>query len=190
MQRTTAVTVGLLFALCLVLFLVLGRGSRTPSEQQLLASASAPATPESAAPASSAAPPSSALAPTQDAAAETAFDTLPDGRSVPELPATAPKTVSFGVVLVAYQGAQAATNEARSKADALKKAAALVEEAKRDFGAAVAKGDPGSSANLGRIPRGILEPAVEYFLFSLEKGGVHPEPIDTPRGYWLVRRND
>jgi hypothetical protein len=24
----------------------------------------------------------------------------------------------------------------------------------------------------------------------LEKGKVHPEPIDTPKGYWVVRRNE
>jgi hypothetical protein len=38
--------------------------------------------------------------------------------------------------------------------------------------------------------RGILEPAVEYLLFTLPKGTVYAEPIDTPRGYWIVRRID
>lgn len=187
MQRTTAVTVGLLFALGVVLVLVLGRGSRSAKEGDLLSSASAVAT-------ASAAPPTSATvaedAPSATGLAEFDFNTLPGGREVPELPASAPKTVGFGVVLVTYQGAQAAPPDARSKTDAQKKAASLLEEAKRDFNAAVAKGDRGSSTNLGRIPRGILEPAVEYILFSMEKGGVHAEPIDTPRGYWLVRRND
>jgi hypothetical protein len=190
MQRTTAVTVGLLFALGLVLVLVMGRGSRAPAEKQLLASASASVTPSAAAAATSAALPSIPQPEGDAGTNEEAFDTLPDGRSVPELPDSAPKTVSFGVVLVTYQGAQSAPTETRSKTDAQKKAAGLVEEAKRDFAAAVAKGDRGSSSNVGRIPRGILEPAVEYQLFSLEKGSVHPEPIDTPRGYWLVRRND
>ena len=37
------------------------------------------------------------------------------------------------------------------------------------------------------IPRGVLESAPEYVLFSLPKGGVS-EPVDTPRGYWIVQR--
>ena len=59
-----------------------------------------------------------------------------------------------------------------------------------DFSAAVAKGDHGSTTDAGRIPRGVIEPPIEYVLFMLEKGKVHPEPIDTPRGYWVVRRNE
>src|SRR5579871_4393499 len=38
---------------------------------------------------------------------------LPDGRKVPELPADAPKAVSFAVVLVAYRGAEGAPSDAR-----------------------------------------------------------------------------
>jgi hypothetical protein len=54
----------------------------------------------------------------------------------------------------------------------------------------VTRGDRGSTANAGRIPRGVLEPAPEYVLFTLPKGEVSPTPVDTPRGYWVVRRND
>ena len=32
------------------------------------------------------------------------------------------------------------------------------------------------------MPRGMLEPAPEYVLFSLPKDGVS-EPVDTPRGF-------
>jgi parvulin-like peptidyl-prolyl isomerase len=117
------------------------------------------------------------------------FDTLPDGRKVPELPANAPKEVSFGVVQVTYQGAQSAPKDARSKADAKAKASALAQEAKQDFAAAVSKGDRGSTGDAGRVPRDVLEPVVEYLLFTLPKGEVYPEPIDTPRGYWIIRRN-
>ena len=60
--------------------------------------------------------------------------------------------------------------------------------AKSDFSKAVEKGDPGSTANAGFVPRGVLEPSVEYALFTLEKGTVHAEPIETPRGFWIVRR--
>jgi hypothetical protein len=118
------------------------------------------------------------------------FDVLPDGRRVPELPASAPASIGFGVVLFSYAGAQAAPDGARSRDAAKERAKSVIEEAKRDFKAAVAKGDRGSTADAGRIPRGVLEPAVEYVLFSLEKGAVYPEPVDTPRGYWVVRRNN
>jgi hypothetical protein len=40
------------------------------------------------------------------------------------------------------------------------------------------------------MPRGMLEPYIEYILFSLPKGAVCSEPIDTPRGYWIVKRLD
>jgi hypothetical protein len=36
----------------------------------------------------------------------------------------------------------------------------------------------------------VIEPPIEFVLFSLEKGKVHPEPVDTPKGYWVVRRNE
>ena len=62
--------------------------------------------------------------------------------------------------------------------------------AQQDFAEAVKKGDRGSTTDAGRIPRGVLEPYLEYVLFTLEKAKVHPEPLDTPRGYWIVRRTD
>jgi hypothetical protein len=34
---------------------------------------------------------------------------------------------------------------------------------------------------------GILEPAPEYVLFTLGVGAVGG-PVDTPRGYWIVKR--
>lgn len=104
------------------------------------------------------------------------------------LPSGAPAAVSFGVVLFTYQGVQFAPPGARSKADALEKAKAAVEEAQKDFAEAVKKGDKGSTADAGRIPRGVLEPDLELVVFGLAKGAVHPEPIDTPRGFWVVRR--
>lgn len=190
MQRTTAVTVGLLFALGVVLALVLGRGSSRPTAK----AASSATPPASVSAASAPIPAVSSAAIAEDdatpAVASEGFDTLPDGRKVPELPATAPKSVGFGVVLVTYDGAQSAPKEARSKTDAKQKAIGLLEEAKRDFAAAVARGDRGSTADAGHVPRGVLEPAIEYQLFMLEKGAVHAEPIDTPRGFWIVRRNN
>jgi hypothetical protein len=130
------------------------------------------------------------LVPTSDAGA-----TLISGELPPPLPAEAPKSVVFGVILVQYKGAQGAPASARSRDAALELAKQIAAEAKDDFKAAVAKvrasgakGDrEGSMENAGRIPRGMLEPAPEYVLFSLPKDGVS-EPVDTPRGFWIVHR--
>jgi hypothetical protein len=103
------------------------------------------------------------------------------------LPKGSPKTVRFGVILVQYRGAELAPPSARPKPEALTLARSLAEAANTDFKAQVQRGDPGSMDDAGRIPRGVLEPAVEYALFMLPKGGVS-EPIDTPRGFWIVRR--
>jgi len=109
------------------------------------------------------------------------------GEAPPSLAGEAPKSVVFGVILVQYKGAQGAPLNARPREEALTLAKQLAEEAKTDFKAAVAKGDKGSMENAGRLPRGILEPAPEYVLFSLAKGAVS-EVVDTPRGYWIVTR--
>lgn len=130
------------------------------------------------------------LLPTTDAGA-----TLLSGEQPPALPPEAPKSVTFGVILVQYKGAQGALPSSRSREAALELAKQLATEAREDFKATVAKvrstgakGDKeGSMENAGRIPRGMLEPAPEYVLFSLPKDGVS-EPVDTPRGFWIVHR--
>jgi parvulin-like peptidyl-prolyl isomerase len=111
---------------------------------------------------------------------------LPPGMS--PLPEGAPTAVTFGVILVSYRGAEDAPESAQPKPQALDRAKALLDEARTNFAAAAAKGDSGSTADAGRLPRGVLEPAVEYALFTLQPGGVSAEPIDTPRGYWIVKR--
>jgi hypothetical protein len=193
MQRNTAIAVGLLVALCAALVFAMSRqGTRTQSHAAVAGSASA-RTLGSALPSASvaaAAPSAAEPTPSGDVPPSEGFDTLPDGRKVPPLPASAPKRVGFGVVVVAYQGAQAAPTEARSREEAKRRAEGLLTDAKHDFAAAVAKGDRGSTADAGHVPRDVLEPAVEYLLFTLQKGDVCAEPIDTPRGYWIVRRND
>jgi hypothetical protein len=113
--------------------------------------------------------------------------TLLNGSAPPALAADVPKSVVFGVILVQYKGAQAAPPNARSRDAALELAKHLAVEARQDFKAAVLKGDKGSMDNLGRMPRGVLEPAPEYALFSLPKDGVS-DPVDTPRGFWIVHR--
>lgn len=111
---------------------------------------------------------------------------MPDGGKLPEL-SDAPKSVTFGVVLVQFKGAQGAKADARSYEEAQALAAELAPLAKEDFEAAVKKGDPGSTKDAGRMFRNILEPAPEAVLFSLEKGQVS-DPVDTPRGIWIVKR--
>jgi len=117
--------------------------------------------------------------------------TMFDGSPVPMLPMDAPRSVRFGVVLVTYDGAQpspTATRQAtRPKADARVLAVKLAGTAKQDFHAAVQQGDAGSSDDIGRVKLGILEPAPEYVLFTLPIDGVGG-PIDTPRGFWIVKR--
>ena len=108
---------------------------------------------------------------------------------VRRLPANAPKNLHFGVILVQYRGAQFAPEQAPYKPDALQRARQLAEAARRDFKAAVAQGDPGSTEDAGRVARNILEPAVEVELFSLAPGSVS-DPVDTPRGYLIARRLD
>jgi hypothetical protein len=103
------------------------------------------------------------------------------------LPTGSPKMVRFGVILVQYRGAQAAPPTSRSKDDALVLARSIAEAARSDFKAQVSRGDPGSMEDAGRIPRGVLEPASEYALFTLTAGSVS-DPVDTPRGYWIVKR--
>jgi hypothetical protein len=116
---------------------------------------------------------------------------MPDGTPVPTLSFTAPREVRFGVVLVSYTGAQPSAGggkpAARSRSDAKVLAAKLLATAQQDFHSAVQQGDAGSSDDVGRVKRGVLEPAPEYVLFNLDVNAVGG-PVDTPRGYWIVKR--
>ena len=103
------------------------------------------------------------------------------------MPSGAPRSVRLGVVLVQFAGAEGASSSARAKPDALKHALELAEQARTDWKAAVKAGDSGSSDDIGRIPRGVLDHATELVVFSLEKDGIS-EPLETPKGYWIVRR--
>ncbi len=103
------------------------------------------------------------------------------------LPSGAPRAVKVGVVLVQWQGAEGASTSTRPKAEALARANDLAQQAKSDFRRAVTQGDPGSAEDIGRIPRGTLDPRTEMVLFSMSAGDVS-DVIETPRGYWIVRR--
>jgi hypothetical protein len=154
--------------------------------------------PQSSAATPELAPGGSGSATNHEADAQAAFDPsailMPEARTVPgsgapavPLPDKAPMQVRFGVVLVTYAGAQGAGDHARTQHDAHELADKLGADAKSDFHGAVVRGDTGSIDDAGRMPRGVLEPGIEYVLFTLPAGGVS-EPIDTPRGFWIVKR--
>jgi hypothetical protein len=103
------------------------------------------------------------------------------------LPHGAPRTVHLGVVLVQYVGAEGASSTARNKREALEHAQKLLDGAKSDFKKAVKEGDSGSSEDIGRIPRGVLDPRTEMAVFSLGAGDVS-DVLETPKGYWIVKR--
>ena len=134
--------------------------------------------------------PSDALADAGAAPSDDLDEALAENAPAPigTLSANAPKSVTFGVVLFRYRGAEAAPSDARSKAEAKALADALLPQAEQDFAAAVQRGDRGSTTNAGRMPQGVLEPALEYAVFSLKPGQLQPQPVDSPRGYWLVKR--
>lgn len=99
----------------------------------------------------------------------------------------APKTVKLGVVLVQWSGAEGAPASARPRAQADDLARRLAETAQGDFRRAVLDGDPGSSEDIGRVPRGVLDPRTELAVFNLAVGET-AGPLATPRGYWIVKR--
>jgi hypothetical protein len=193
MRTWSAIVMGFLLAGAIALVALKGGPPKAPT-------AAADASADSEAGASDAAP-TGAASPDPDAGAPTSEDggepepsapsdagmTLADGEAPPPLAGDAPKSVTFGVILVTYKGAQVAPPTARSKDEALVLAKQLAEEAKVDFKAAVQKGDKGSMENAGRMPRGMLEPAPDFVLFSLAKGAVS-DPVDTPRGFWIMQR--
>lgn len=195
MQGSKSAALGLVVVAAIAIAVVATRASKQPKAAAAVPSASASASvaasalPAPSASASAGLEPAVEMALSAEAGAD-GFDLLLDGRKAPPLPESAPQQVSFGVVQFAYSGAQFAPANARTKEQAKQRALLAIEEAKRDFSAAVAKGDPGSAADKGRVPRGILEPAAEYVLFTLAKGEVSSEPVDTPRGYWIVRRSN
>jgi len=191
MQRSTAALLGLGFVAALTGVILVLHDSPKAAPPKPKPATSASAAPVASTTASAAA--AVDAGPPDDAGAgpfTEGFETFPDGGKVPELPNSAPQQLSFGVVQFTYQGAQFAGSDARSKETSRQKAEATLELAKHDFAAAVAKGDRGSTTDAGRIPRGVLEPPIEYLLFTLDKKAVYPSVVDTPRGFWIVRRND
>lgn len=137
-------------------------------------------------------PPSAPLgqpAPTAPKPATGRFDLGPDGAPVPPLPDGAPERVKLGVALFAYEGAQGVPGAFRSQKAALELAKAAISASGGEFSKLLAKADPGSRDDVGWIRRGVLERSVERAVFLQDKGTTSKEPIDTPRGYWVVQRS-
>lgn len=102
-------------------------------------------------------------------------------------PTGGPRTVKLGVVLVAFQGAEGAPASARSKHEALSIAERLGQDARSDFHHAVTGGDSGSADDIGRLPRGVLDAHTEMAVFALAPGEIS-DVLETPKGYWIVKR--
>jgi hypothetical protein len=149
------------------------------------------ATVEAGAPASSSTTASAVV----DAGPATAADDLDAGLTLSALsfldatamPSSAPRTVKIGVVLINFAGAEGAPPNARSKKDAQGIAERIAQDARSDFSHAVTGGDPGSSADIGRLPRGVLDPRTEVSVFALAPGEIS-DVLETPKGYWIVKR--
>jgi hypothetical protein len=198
MQRWSALALlGVLVGSAVLLVLRVGPAAPPPARGSAAPSTSAPPGSPSEAPVAIAVPTGLAVAPdlgalpelpeTDPPDARLGGALLPSGEAAPALPAGAPKSVVFGVVLVEYRGAQGATRKARTREAAEALAKEIAADARTNFAAAVAKGDPGSTENAGAMPRGVLEPGPEHVLFTLDVGAVGG-PVDTPRGLWIVKR--
>ena len=170
-------------------------GAPVPDAAVAVASADAGAGGDRASPAASALPSGSLDSFAADggmAMGDLPLPALPadlDGGSL-SLGAGAPRGVRFGVILVGYEGVETLNGEhasKRSKAEAKALADRLDEDAKSDFHGAVQRGDSGSSDDVGRVPRGVLDANTEYALFSLPVSGVSAV-VDTPRGFWIAKR--
>lgn len=117
------------------------------------------------------------------------FDLLEDGSPVPALDLGAPRRVKLGVALFRYRGAEGAGAQSRTREEAERLALAALAKGGDDFGQVVALGDPGSAVDVGWVGRGVLERSVEYAAFTAKVGETLPRPVDTPRGFWIVRRH-
>jgi hypothetical protein len=118
---------------------------------------------------------------------DNALEKIAEGGAPPRLPEGSPERVRFGAILFTYQGAQYTSPDARTKQAARELASSMLDAAREDFHEAAKRGDPGSSANAGEMERGILEPHLEYLLFRLPPKTVFELPVDTPRGYLIVK---
>lgn len=126
--------------------------------------------------------------PAEPSSTSARFHMMPDGSPVPALSPSTPERIKLGVAIFRYKGTQGSSDSTRSREAALALAEEAAKLAQDDFANAVKKGDRGSSENIGWMDQRVLERAVEYAVFSLEKGEISKAPIDTPRGFWVAKR--
>ncbi len=181
MHRTTAVVFALLVAS--VIAFVVSRGAQRPRVPATADAGVAPATSVSSA-ASAAGP---ADAPTAEPQGGGAPSAAPSADvDAPALATGAPRSVTFGVALVWYRGAESAPPGARSRAEARALADAIAADAKTDFAAALKRADVGIE-NAGEMRREVLEAPAEAALFQLGPGEIGG-PVDSPRGFYVFKR--
>jgi hypothetical protein len=178
MDRWSSLT---LTALLLATLVVVVLGVRTPPSPRPRAAPSAP-------PVVVNPPPRAPTSASAESDGGPSADPAPVSAAARRLPPDAPATVRVGVIQFGYRGAELAAADAPPRDVARHRAEQALGPAREDFAKAVSLGDRASGADLGSIPRGVLEPDVEFAVFSLAPGEVHPTPLDTPRGYWVVRR--
>ena len=120
--------------------------------------------------------------------------TMLDGTPVPPLPLTRPRQVRFGVVLVSYAGAQPSAAGGSRPADALARPT-------RCALAAEAPARPRSRTSTPRCSRATAARPTTWVASSWASSSRRPStcssrwastavggPVDTPRGYWIVKR--
>ncbi len=185
-ERWASILVGAAVVL-LVVWITYAESEHRGGKARAHAAADVDASSASAAIASGA-PATSAVAPAPAPDLDAGF-TISLGDASITMPTGAPRTVHIGVVLVQFIGAEGASNNARNKKDALARAEELRAAAAADFKKAVRDGDSGSSDDIGRIPRGVLDPSTEVAVFSLAAGEIS-NVLETPKGYWIVKRLD
>jgi len=116
------------------------------------------------------------------------FNRMPDGSAVPPLPADAPSKIRLAVALFRYAGAEGSSPKDRTRQSALAAATEAQSLAQESFRRAIAKADPGSNEDIGWVRLGVLEKRVEFEAFRLKSGELAGAPLETPRGFWVVKR--
>ena len=99
-------------------------------------------------------------------------------------------------ILIPFQGAQKAPQDAKSKDEALKLSKDLVvkikgggnfEELAKQNSSCPSKEKGG---DLGKFGKGAMVPAFETAAFGLKVGDVTPEPVETPFGFHIIKRTE
>ncbi len=126
--------------------------------------------------------PAVALAPDSNALAAALGHAAPASIALP-LASAGSLSGSFRIGVVIYSFEQGKRSKAMAKALADKS----LQVAGTDFAAAVKAGDPDSDADYGTFAPHSFDPDVESAIVAIPPGQVGG-PIETSRGYWVVKR--